>query len=145
MSNNFDKTRAALVKKFQAEWPTDAPANLPLSEIEMPNRKLDRELSSPFGRLTVNFSGRENAAIGGRKIRLRGFLYLQVFVPEGTGTKTLTDSADHLAEIFDNKTIAFTGGNGFVICSAVDTAQTGVRDGYEQATLALPFYSDANT
>ena len=150
MSNNFDKTRAALVTAFRTGWPlatdtTTTPTGLPLAKIEMPNKKNDRGVSNPFGRLTVNFSGRENAAIGGLKIRLRGFLYLQIFVPEGTGTKTLTDSADHFAAIMDNKNISFTDNSGNVICSAVDSVATGARDGYEQSTLALPFYSDANT
>ena len=56
----------------------------------------------------------------------------------------LLDAGDTLARIFDNKTIPFSDGTGYVICSAATPYETGVRDGYEQNTFGVPFYSDDN-
>lgn len=139
-------TRAALVKHFMEAWPSAAnrPTAIPLNAVELPNKKLSRGENKAFARLSVAFSDRENAAIGGAKIRLRGLVYLQVFVPEGSGTKVITDAGDALAAIFDNRTIAHAEGAGKVITQAMVPHETGARDGYEQGTYSVPFYSDDN-
>jgi len=141
----IDRTRAALVKRFRDTWGTASPpAALPLVAFEMPNKKFARPDGKPWGRLSIVFSGRENAAVGGLRVRIRGMLYVQVFTPEGDGTKVLTDAGDALAAVFDNVTIPHATGPGNVVCQAVDISATGSREGYEQMTYAVPFYSDDN-
>jgi hypothetical protein len=141
----IDKTRAALVKHFVDSWPTSGhPEKLGVTRVELPNQKFDRGTNKPWGRLSVRFAGRENAAIGATKIRTTGILYFQFFTPEGTGTKILTDAGDALASIFDNRTLSHITGTGKVVCRAVNIFETGSRDGYEQMTYGIDFYSDDN-
>lgn len=144
MAGTIDKTRAALVAKFLDGWSAVAPAAIPVEKVEMPNRKFDRGTSKTWARLSVRFTGRENAAIGGAKRRTRGILYLQAFVPEGSGTKALTDAGDAFAAVFDNATIPHASGGGHVVCSAMNIHETGNREGYEQMTFGVSFYSDDN-
>jgi hypothetical protein len=146
MAGQIEKTRAAIVGRFVDMWPTAAnrPTTLPLDRVELPNKKKSRGESKPHARISIGWTGRVNAAIGGAKIRVSGLLYLQVFVPEGAGTKDLTDAGDALAAIFDNQTFPHLSGDGNVVCSAVVPHETGARDGYEQQTYSVPFYSDEN-
>jgi hypothetical protein len=147
MSNSIDLTRAALVQRFVDQWdaaPTLPPEDLPARRIQLPNKKMERGTSKPYGRLSVAFSGRQNAAVGGARVRIRGILYLQVFVPEGSGTRVLTCAGDTFASIFDNRALLHLSGSGTVDCAAMDIFATGLRDGYEQMTFGIPFYSDEN-
>ena len=132
------------MKRFRDNWNAEAPAGLQLAAIQMPNTKFDRPDQSPWARLTVIFGTRSNAAVGGTKVRQLGELYLQVFLPEDSGTKVATDSYDAMATIYDNKNVPFTDDTGFILTQAVTSRPTGIRDGYEQTTISAPFYSDDN-
>jgi hypothetical protein len=73
-----------------------------------------------------------------------GVLFLQVFQPEDTGTKAITDGGDHFASIFDNQTVALLDASGFIRCGFVSGTGQLTREGYEQETWALDFEQDAN-
>jgi len=137
-----DKIRATLVKRFRDNWNAEAPASLQLTRVAMPGQKHDRDSGEPSAVLSVQFGTRSNEAIGGQKIRQRGFLYLQVFLPEDSGTKVATDAYDAFAAIMDNQTPAFLDATGYVHLQAVTSQPTGTRPGYQQFTWAAPFYAD---
>lgn len=144
---NTDKIRAALVKRFRDEWPAGAPTpsgepELALAQIGMPGKKFTRPNNELYGKLSLQFGDREAVAVGAKRVRIVGMLYLQVFVPEDGGDGPAGRTADHFASKFDNESVAFIDGSGWIICAHVSPMGAAERPGYQQHTYSVSFYSD---
>lgn len=142
--SNFDKTRAALIKRFIDAWPAVAPASLPLSLIGLPNKTFSHPSSGIYGRLSIQQGERYSAAIGAARIRSIGVVYLQIFIPEGGGTKPGTDAGDAMAAVFDNRTIALLDATGFIRMGFAMSDGAISREGYEQHNYSAAYQQDEN-
>lgn len=70
--------------------------------------------------------------------RWAGIIIVQVFVPETTGTSVARGYADTIGAIFDR--VQFSSGNSGVISCRTPSIETiGLRDGWWQVNVTIPY------
>lgn len=125
---SFDELRQYSEQRMADNWAETAP-------VAYENVQFEKPAGSPF----VNFSvinGEGFTAgldIGSVPVvRDTGMVSLQVFVPEGTGTKTSRELIDAFVAIFEHKRF-----NAITTYSA-NITPVGVRDGWHQTNVTVP-------
>ena len=103
--------------------------------VDYPNGPVfDPSSRSIWARLT-NISGQAGAIeIGaGPVVHRTGVLIIQLFVPVGSGTLLITQTADKLTELFEFQD------DGRLSYFAVSTVPAGETDGWYQLNLQIPY------
>ena len=111
----------------------------------MPGQKFSRDSNAPRARLSIQYGQRAAATIGATRVRQLGVAFLQVFVPEGGGTKVANDAGDNLALIFDNESLAFLDGTGWIITKQAESVGNLEREGYTQHNFSITFTHDQDS
>lgn len=140
---SFEALRAELTQRFQTGFVNAA--DPPASFIPVAYENVSfKQPSTTWGRLTIQQAGRDNAAVGTGFQRTPGALYLQIFSPEDGGTRLARQAADKLAEVFDNLSFSFDGGD--VIFRCVELVTVGkTREGWYQQNAVVGFWFDERT
>lgn len=143
----MERTRALITSTFKTWWDGLTPS--PPFALEYDNLEGGKGADTPaqkaWGRLTVIQGQPEPASVGTKHKRCMGTLVVQVFVPEGAGTRVSTDAAQLIAEQFDNQQLTATDGAGVitdVVFFNTGESLAGARKGYQQRQITLNFRRD---
>lgn len=94
-----------------------------------------------WGRLTILEGTRMNASVGKEHTRTPGLLVLQIFTPDGSGSKTARAAADLMGEVFDNLDLP---GDGGIVFRVVSFESVGLnKGGLYQHNASVEFYADS--
>lgn len=113
-------TTQAVLDKDAVTWPN--------------NKSFDPSGRALWARLT-NIPGLADATeIGnGPVVHRTGIVIIQLFVPTGTGSLCITETADKLRELFEFQT------DGKLDYFAVSAIEAGETDGWAQLNLSIPY------
>lgn len=140
----FETLRDKLTATFRAGWVVD-PDDDPTVEY-MPTQYPNQPWTVPdtiWSRFSVMEGDRNNAAVGTTFQRTVGVMFLQIFVPEGEGTRSARQAADKMASFLDNQSIAVAAGQN-ITTRTVSLQDIGLnRDGWYQMNASLEFWFDA--
>jgi hypothetical protein len=75
------------------------------------------------------------------RLRYVNLLILRLFVPEATGTATARTYADQLGAIFSRVTLPLSDG-GWLRCRVASPRTIGVRAGWHQTNITIPFFRE---
>lgn len=137
--NDFEARRQFITQRFVDGFKAGATAFVP---VGFENRPFDQPDGAPWARFFVRESDRRNATVTTAEQRTLGIAYLQIFLPEGTGTKKARECADKMIEIFENQHVA--DGAGDFIFRTVNLTTVG-RDpaGFYQMNATVEFQHDS--
>lgn len=129
---SFDTLRENIEQRMVDNW-TDSTVAYENVAFDPP----DPTSSAKWVRFTV-INGESQTAEGGiqgstYKTRDTGTISLQIFVPQNTGTKKSRQLIDSFNTIFEHK--RFSG----VVTYSANITPVGVRDGWHQTNLTIPF------
>ena len=127
---SFADSLKAVEGRLQSNWTT--------TPIKFQNVPL-KETASSYVALFLQDG--EGAQISLGQVALRrwpGVILVQVFVPERTGTLVARQYADTIGAIFDR--VQFSSGNSGVISCRTPSVETiGLRDGWWQVNVTIPY------
>lgn len=121
--------RAAVISRMTAQTAIAA------GDVRYPNDKTyDPSGKAIWARLT-NIPGLAGAnEIGnGPVVHRTGLIIIQIFVPSGTGSLLITQTADKLRELFEFKS------DGRLDYFAVSAVEAGESDGWSQMNIQIPY------
>lgn len=130
---SFEATRQAIEARLAANWTT--------TPIKFENVPFV-ETVDPYLALFI-LDGEGNQITVGDPVvkRWTGLILIQVFVPQDTGTKLARTYADSLGALFERQT--FSAGASGTIRSRIASIQSiGVKDGWYQINVTVPFIRD---
>lgn len=105
-------------------------------QVAYPNVKLSKPTGT-WARLTIRGGDARQVAVGAKRIRRPGLVFVQVFVPEGQGAKDALDAAEQAADVFETMTI---GGIRFRAASIEPEGVDG--SGWYMVIVRIPFQYD---
>lgn len=73
--------------------------------------------------------------------RWAGLIIVQVFVPEDTGTQEIATHADNIAAVFNRQEFS-SGASGLIRCRVAKVETIGVRNGWFQQNVTIPYSRD---
>lgn len=73
--------------------------------------------------------------------RWPGVIIVQVFVPQDSSIRTAREYADGIGAIFHRAQFS-SGGSGVITCRVPSVEMIGVRNGWLQANVTIPFHRD---
>jgi hypothetical protein len=131
---SFADERRAIEARFAANFST-----LPVAYENVP---FAQPASGGFVRLTIRPAGARQASTGSSPLqRYAGLIVADIFVPENTGTATARAHADTVEAIF--RQAQFSAGNsGTITCRTPSIEAVGVRDGWFQLSVSVPYQRD---
>ena len=123
----FEALRASIETKFALEWGVT-------TEIAWENISYEPD-NAPWVRLTVGTGVGYTLGIDGTlpTVRDTGVIMLQIFTPEGTGTKVNKELLDTALPIYEH-----TRFDGILVYTATVT-QAGISNGWYQTNVTFPF------
>lgn len=131
---SFETTRALTTGYFKNEW------NQSWLPIVWENQQAPAR-GAAWGRFVVMQGETNPMAIGGQGFtRGVGVAVLQMFVPEGAGTKIFTDNADRFANIFD--LLRLNDGTTYLHFDTAGVVDAGKTDGWLQRNVRVTFRRD---
>lgn len=143
--SRFADIRSLITARFQAGFVAAAipPADpLPFLPTQYDNMPFTTPQAAPWARFHTVEGERQNAAVGVEFQRSVGVIYLQVFLPEGSGTKTAYDAGDVFAAVFDNADFGAVGLQ--IICRTVSVQRIGKNgEGWMQFNAWVTYQADA--
>lgn len=113
-------TTQTALDKDAVTWPNDKPFN-------PSGRALWARLTNIPGLAGANEIG------NGLVVHRTGIVIIQLFVPTGTGSLRITETADKLRELFEFQT------DGRLDYFAVSAIEAGETDGWAQMNLSIPY------
>lgn len=128
--SGFEDAAAAIEGRLAANWTTT-----PIKYEGVPYK----EAAVDYVALFIRDGEGVQISLGSPAVRRwPGLIILQVFVPEMTGTRKAREYADSLGAIFDR--VDFSSGNsGLITCRTPSIEVIGVRDGWCQVNVTVPF------
>lgn len=134
--------RKALAEHFKANWPGG------IFPVVYDNQPMNEE-GEAWGRFFIVTGENEPAAIGANFTRLRGFLGLQIWIPENKGTAKANQATDALETAFQFRRFGFTEGNKSADLQIENGADgptpKGTKDGWVQFHATVAFRCDITT
>lgn len=130
----FEAVRTALAAYFHDTWDQD---DLKVVQENQPAPATEQA----WGRFVILQGQTDPLALGDQSTRTVGFAVLQVFIPEGQGTKQATDAGDAFAAIFNRRQIVVNG-TTTVSFQATSMIEAGGRQGYVQKNFSVQFRAD---
>lgn len=73
--------------------------------------------------------------------RWPGVIIVQVFVPQDSSIRTAREYADGIGAIFDRAQFS-SGGSGVITCRVPSVEMIGVRNGWLQVNVTIPYHRD---
>lgn len=136
----FEAWRQIALGIFVAGWEDRCP-------IAFENRKFDQPETGLWGRFSIREADRMEKSIGANDHRNVGMVYLQLFAPEGAGTKAIREAADLCATIFDGTQVARSWCDGHFRAASIRTIglPSGGKKGgmaWYQINVSIPFQYD---
>jgi len=138
-----DQARAAILSAIQTGWASAPPIEMVYSTDERTS-----EEKTPWGRASIQIGDTNAAAVGDRHVRAVAVLFVQVFLPEKTGTKAAFQTADKLDDLLRFQRIPVADVAGWDIhleseggCKGPLPA--GKREGYDQMQIQMTFRLEA--
>lgn len=130
---SFEDTRAAIESRVKTNWTT--------TPVKYENVPFEETTKAYVALFILGGEGGQISLGTPAVRRWPGGIVLQIFVPENTGTKTAKTYADTLAALFDR--VQFSSGNsGTISCRIPSTETVGVRNGWHQINVTVPFKRD---
>jgi len=105
MAETAAEAEDALLTLVKATWEANAPAGTPLLyDNQDSNRPSDPAM---YGRTVLRHFGSSRESVGNPGTnsvinRRRGAVYVQIFVPQGSGTRSAMDIAEAMAQAFED-------------------------------------------
>lgn len=132
--------RKVLVQAFKAGWATSPPF-----PVVFDNHNLN-EAGEAWGRFSITYGENTPAAIGADHTRTLGIINLQVFIPEGQGTKPANLAADRLQSVFRFQRFTATEGSAKAYIEfehgADGPTPKGTKEGFAQFNISARFRAD---
>jgi hypothetical protein len=142
MSNRNEIEMSLITNKFVTDWVPKFPG----LAIKYENRYFDLPVNVPWVGFFIRSGKVAEAAISAVMPRGVGIVYLQIFLPENTGTLIARQYADAFADVFDNwHTIYPASGNypqGDFWFKRVNVAELPVKEGWLQWNCSIEFKHD---
>lgn len=135
---SYDTARKLLTDAFTAAWA----AGGELFPVQIDNQKFDKPKGQTWGRWSINWGENNQQALGQKLTRAQGAAWLQVFIPDGGGTRDAMLAADKLASALNQRQL--TEGNTHVQVRTWAVRPSGPSDGKQQWTCWVTFYADSN-
>ena len=131
---SFEDTRKAIEVRFKTAWGTTTP-------IRFENAPAIDGIN-PFVALTILDGEGEQISLGTPALRRWvGLIVIQIFVKADTGTQQARAYATQAGAVFDRA--EFSSGNSGTIRSRIPSVRAiGVRDGWYQLNVSVPFIRD---
>ncbi|ARK07414.1 hypothetical protein LAV_00014 [Sphingobium phage Lacusarx] len=112
--------------------------------VKMPNLAFDIPKNAPYGEFHI--MGTKPFVVGGageNKIvnRYVGMVQLNIWIPEGKGTKGAAEAGDKFAKMFAHKSGRDTAGSNYVFKGA-ETINPDVKNAYTVQVVRIPFHRD---
>lgn len=133
------ETEDILLGIVQTAWTANTPAGTPLHF-----NNLDSDRPNPpslFGRAVVRDAVGEYAGVGTTRLRRPGTVFVQVFVPQGTGTKTINTLANALVNALKNASVVTLGG---IMLRDIGSNELGSDGVYYQVNVQASYVYDTN-
>lgn len=126
---SFADAAAAIRRRFSQEF--DA------CPVAYPNAPFDKPDDSPWVRLTIRGGEAQQVAVGAKRIRRPGIVFVQVFAPSGDGDGEALGIAEQVAEVYETMTV-----DGIRL-RAASIEPDGVDDhGWYMVIVRVPFQFD---
>ncbi len=131
---SFDTLRQDIEQRMVDNWAENA-------TVEYENLPFDKPSNVEWVRLTVTTGQGETQGIAGSTVTVRdtGMVSLQVFAPEGTGTKTSKALVDAFIAIFEHARF-----NGITTYTASVSSVGNDGYGWHQTNVTVPFRRSRN-
>lgn len=142
---NLEALRQILCTRFVENFKKPAPLQAEdFIATAHENQPFTQPTEAPWARFSIAFGDRGEASIGTERERIGGVIFLQLFAPKQTGTKTITDAADKLAAIFDNWQYQADGWDIEVRRVTMSTIGE-TKEGWLQKNASVAFRADKDT
>lgn len=133
---SFQDERAAIESRFASAWASTTKVRYENVEFAEPK---DRTAWVSFNIITGD--GRQITLGDNAVHRLPGVIVIQVFTVKDGGTAQARTLADQAAAVF--RQAEFSSGNsGRILCRTPSILSVGVRDGWYQLNVKIPFIRD---
>lgn len=138
--NSFTEAEDVLLGIVDAAWTAHAPMGAPLRYENLDTTR--PQVPSVWGRVVVRNVPGEYAGLGPNRLRRFGTLFVQLFVPQNSGTKVIGDLANALVVAIQTASIATLNGIRLRDIGATELGSDGtyfqvnVQAGFEYDTTA---------
>ena len=100
------------------------------------------ETTAPYVALFILDGDGNQISLGAVALRRWvGLIVLQIFVPQDTGTRLAKGYANTLGALFDRAEFPVENG-GLIRCRVPSIAEIGIRNGWNQLNVTIPFTRD---
>lgn len=142
----FEAIQSTIYTRFGAQWNfTTYPVVLEGQKWSLASfGSAQQPTTKAWGRFSVRFANAQDSSVDGKAKRVAGVAWLQIFLPEESGTMTASKMGDEMERIFGRKTIV-GGGETVKFNRAVTEPQGKTDDGWLQFAATIGFISDAVT
>lgn len=124
--------RAAIENRFSVAWAATTLVKYENVEFQEPQN------TSWVALTIINAGGVPLSLSVGETERHEGIIIVQIFTPKDKGTQTGRALADTVSAIF--RMVKFSSGDsGTIICKVPSIATVGVREGWHQINMRIPF------
>jgi hypothetical protein len=131
---SFELTRSTITAHFQANW---NPVHLPI----VYENQQEPTTTVAWGRFVVLQNSSLPMTIGNQGfIRSTGAAMLQMFIPEGKGTKIFTENTDRFATIYNLRILSAQG--VAIHFQTAGMSASGKNSGWLQRTASVIFRAD---
>lgn len=129
---------AIIMKAWKAVWADGSQADM---QVEIRNQPFERVPGKVWGRLSLLPGDTSSVAVGGTLKRTPFALVLQVFIPDGKGTRAAQRAADAMSGL-DNQ--SFKSTDGLVVVNFYDAglSSVGQQDGHDAFNVTITGYYD---
>lgn len=134
---SYDSARAAIYARIAAKW-----TGFPLVAANQPwPSGTSQPARAPWGRYSIRYAGARTTDVTGKHRRVAGVIWLQIFIPLGTGEKPAQAAADTIETIFGERHI--NTGDSVVRTERAELRYVG-RDGdFDQHHVTVSFIEDS--
>jgi hypothetical protein len=126
---------------FTTAWAADYPA-VPLG---FQNHKFAQPANKPWAKFHVVEYDRKRQSVGAQQghrfVRVFGYIIIDIYVPEDTGTRALNEMMDRSASYLEEKnfTLSSTRAVTTLVAKRIDG---GAYEGFELGTVMTPYWFD---
>lgn len=134
MSTTFEDIRAAIAALVETNWTT--------TDVVYDNRSYIPDPNTSYVRLVISEGPSRQVSCGGTTNchRIIGLINVSIFVPLGTGTRTIRQYADTIADFLRNKQFS----SPYLVCRSPRIVRVGEVDGMYQMSVIVDFWCDVS-
>ena len=135
---SYESLRVAIATKIVTEWPSTYP--MVAEGQAFPG---GTQPSGPWARFSIRPAANVITTVNAASNQIVGLVWLQIFLPEETGTRAAFVMADILAGIFEQKR-GNTSTGSLLRFDQVELAPAGGSDGWAMWRATVRFREDSN-